>query len=578
MAEKSTANKNTQTKATPQNSWGEALQRLNNIIGAYSNLPQSAFYNAFSRAMANFAPVQHSRTLGINPLPCDYTKDDLGVFLRNPIGSENALQQVGAGLRWSAYPFNKLVLTYATIPTFKNYIMPKYLDKDTVNSDGFKREWRLVEKFRKALDIPAFGRKVTAQAMTYGKVFYALRTEIDKSHNSVKYAFWQQLPQKYCLIEGFNSVSGYTVAFDLTYFLQIGTDYTQFGELFLPFLNDFDAWTKDKTKIKNKDFKYASYNGVKEVAKVNAYQSDGDNSWKQTGQWCYWVSLPIDKVWTFDIDNSTAITASPLSGLFQTYAQQADYEAAQLSLILNPLIKIFTGEIPYNDRDNATIEDSYKLSVGGLNYFIALFDNLMRANQTAGAGMYAAPFQNIKSHSFEEAAGANDINQKFSVYAGSKSGTNGIIPIMERPTEKSVELSAKLEAQYAKNIYNTLEKVVNYVLRYEFSLNYDWEFSVFGDIYSDEVTRSECLKQIDKGNITAYIRLCALDDESLLDKVTEAEVVKSCGFLDLLSVPPTSFTQSGKSQPKSDTGGAPSKDQTQVEQTRIEKQVEVTEE
>lgn len=427
MAQKGTTKKNTQAKTTPQSSWDGVFQRLNNIIGAYSNLPQGAIYSALGRAVANFAPLQHSRTLGINPLPCDYTKDDLGAFLRNPIGNENALQQVGAGLRWSAYPFNKLILTYATIPTFKNYIMPKYLDKDTANSDSFKREWRLIEKFRKALDIPAFGRKVTAQAMTYGKVFYLLRSDIDKSHNAVRYAFWQQLPQRYCLIEGFNNISGYTIAFDLTYFYQMGTDYTQFGDLFLPFLNDFSEWTKDKTKIKNRDFRYASQNSAWENARINAYQSDGNNSWKQTGQWCYWVSLPIDKIWTFDIDNSTAIVASPLSGLFQTFAQQADYEAAQLSLIMNPLIKIFTGEVPYYKASEAKEDNGYRMTHEAMEYFMYVWQMLMQANNTSGTAMYLAPVENIKSHDYPEAAGANDISQKFSVYAGSKSGTNGLI-------------------------------------------------------------------------------------------------------------------------------------------------------
>lgn len=549
------------------------MQRLNNILGMYSGLPQGAMYSAFSRAIANFAPVQHGRTIGINPLPCDFTKEELGAFLRNPASSEYQLQQVGAGLRWSAYPFNKLVLSYASIPTFKNYVAPQYIDKDTLSNDNFKREWRLVEKIRKALDIQSFGRKVTAQAMTYGKVFYMLRTDIDKSHNSVRYAFWQQLPQKYCLIEGFNSVSVYTISFDLTYFYQFGTDYHQFGDLFEPFMLDFYKWREKEEVIKGK-YIYASIGGVQERFKIQAYQSNGDNSWKQAGQWCYWVSLPIDRVWTFEIDPSTAIAASPLSGLMQTFAQQADYEAAQLSLILNPLIKIFTGEIPYNDRENATKEDSYKLSVAGLEYFIEMFNQLMRQNQTAGAGMYAAPFQNIKSHSFEEAAGANEINQKFSLYAGSKSGTNGIIPMTDRPTEESVKTSAKLEARYATNIYNTLQSAVNYLLQEQLILSYDWDFKVFGDIYNDETTRANCLKQIDKGNTTAYLILCALDDSCLLDKLTEAQFVKASGFLDLLTVPPTSFTQSGNSQPKSDTGGAPTKTEQQKQEYHEEKQTQ----
>ena len=101
---------------------------------------------------------------------------------------------------------------------------------------------------------------------------------------------------------------------------------------------------------------------------------------------------------------------------------------------------------------------------------------------------------------------------------------------------------------------------------------------MFEDIYSYELTRSNALKQLDKGDIASWFILCALDNISLLDKVIMSKLVKSSGLLELQIPPQTAYTQSSKSQQKSDTGGAPSKDKTQVEETKIEKQVEVTEE
>ena len=40
-----------------------------------------------------------------------------------------------------------------------------------------------------------------------------------------------------------------------------------------------------------------------------------------------------------------------------TYAQQSDFENAQLALLLSPLIKILTGEIPYFSESNSRAED-----------------------------------------------------------------------------------------------------------------------------------------------------------------------------------------------------------------------------
>ncbi len=572
MATKKTSVNQTNT-TEKMSSYSKITERLNNIVSTYSGLPMSSIYSAFDRAVSsswnNLPSVQNSRVKSISPLPANITKEELGEFLRNPQNSELSLQQVSEGLKWTAYPFYKIIKSYQDIPTYKNYIIPKYLDENTLESESFKREFRLVEKIRENFNIPEIGHKVVGQALTQGKVFYIMRSDIDKSHNKVNTIFFQELPKAWSTIIGYNNISKYTISFNMMYFMQQGTDYRQFGDLFVPYINDFYNWWENKKAKRKEKYVYASYNNEKIEGQRDV--------WEQNGTWFYYVSLPIDRVWTFEIDDTTPIVASPLSGLLQTFSQQADYEAAQLSLILNPLIKIFTGEIPYYQSNNAKDDDGFRLSLGMMKYFVNLFYELMRANQTAGAGLYAAPLENIKSHDFQEAAGANDINQKFSIYSGSKSGTNGIIPLTERPTEESVKASQKLESKYPQCIYRTLEKMLDNLLD-NLNLNYSWKTHVFGDIYSDELTRSNALKQLDKGDIASWFVLCALDNISLLDKLVMSKLVKLSGLLELQIPPQTAYTQSSKSQQKSDTGGAPSKDKTQVEETKIEKQVEVTEE
>ena len=53
---------------------------------------------------------------------------------------------------------------------------------------------------------------------------------VDKSHNEVCHAFMQQLPSDWVKIVGFNNKSKYTVAFNLFYFLQPGTNPLQTKE------------------------------------------------------------------------------------------------------------------------------------------------------------------------------------------------------------------------------------------------------------------------------------------------------------------------------------------------------------
>ena len=367
MATKKTSVNKTNT-TEKMSSYYKITERLNNIVSTYSGLPMSSIYSAFDRAVSsswnNLPSVQNSRVKSISPLPANITKEELGEFLRNPQNSELSLQQVSEGLKWTAYPFYKIIKSYQDIPTYKNYIIPKYLDENTLESESFKREFRLVEKIRENFNIPEIGHKVVGQALTQGKVFYIMRSDIDKSHNKVNTIFFQELPKAWSTIIGYNNISKYTISFNMMYFMQQGTDYRQFGDLFAPYINDFCNWWENKKAKRKEKYVYASYNNEKIEGQRDV--------WEQNGTWFYYVSLPIDRVWTFEIDDTTPIVASPLSGLLQTFSQQADYEAAQLSLILNPLIKIFTGEIPYYQSNNAKDDDGFRLSLGMMKYFVNL--------------------------------------------------------------------------------------------------------------------------------------------------------------------------------------------------------------
>lgn len=558
-------------KATPkQSSYSAVIQKMNNIIGQYSSLPMDSIFSAFGRAFggywANQPSVQNSRLKMLNPLPCDYSKEELNQFLVNPQNSELPLQQVGEGLKWSNYSWYKLIKSYADMLQFHTMVLPQHATTDEIKSDGFKREYRLVNKVIKALKPREIGRKTAMQAGTQGKVFYVPRSSVDKSHNKINYFFMQPLPKQWCTIIGQNSVSEWTISFNLMYFMTPGTDYRQFGDLFEPYMSDFNDWlTADQRKAFKGKYIYASRNNAEFESEVKA--------WQQNGRWFYYVSLPIERVWTFEIDGSTAIVASPFSGLMQTFAQQADYEAAQLSLVLNPLIKIFTGEIPYYKSSEAKEDDGYRLSIGGRALFEALWNQLMVQNNTGGTAFFSAPVENIKSHDYGEAANANDVSNSFLTYSANKTGLNALIPITENPHQGVAEYSAKLEAQFAQRIYDTFSRMVNYILE-SLNLNYEWNVKFFGDIYSDELVRSHALKLIDKGDLYGWVLLSSLDDISIYERVNINQIVSDSGLMELLQVPQSAYTQSNKSQPKSDTGGAPQKDESAVEQTKIEKQTE----
>lgn len=558
-------------------SYTDIIKRFNEIVSAYSYIPKDGFYSAFERAgymFENQAQLQNQRIKAISTLPADYTKDEIGDMLRAPYGSEIPLRATSETLKWTAYPYFKIIKTYADIPTYHYYAKPLFMEEGDSKSKEFLREATLLEKLNRALSLKKNAHKIVGDAVTLGKVFYTLRVDVDKSHNKVNYAFMQQLPQDWCYIIGYNNVSGYTVSFDMMYFLQPGTDYRQFGDLFEPYVRDFNKMFEPPKS--DKKLVYAQYASVdcKGKTKLNFYPGNlepisagNPKVFQQNGRWMYYVSLPIEKVWTFEIDDTSPAVISPLSGLMLTYAQQSDYEAAQLSLLLNPLIKIFTGEIPYREA-GATTEDAYKLSLGGRQLFETLFTNLMIANNTGGAAFFSAPVENIKSHDYTASANANEISETFNRYGNEKAGLSGILPATDDVKASQVDASQKIESRFATAvIYPQFERMMNAVYQ-ELNLKYEWEFKMFGTIFTDDKIRENAMKSISNGDISAHFVLAALDDESWIDKLSMMRVIKQSGMLDLLIPPVTSYTM------KQETSNLPPQNKTEGMTDSLEKAID----
>ena len=78
---------------------------------------------------------------------------------------------------------------------------------------------------------------------------------------------------------------------------------------------------------------------------------------------------------------------------------------------------------------------------------------------------------------------------------------------------------------------------------------------MFGTIFTDEDIREQARKDLDKGDISAFFILSALDGHSWLEKVSMIKTISASGIMELLQVPQTAYTQSGKEngRPETDT-------------------------
>ena len=526
-----------------RSAYKETILKINSFLDTIG-----ASGNAVEYAKAWIDPsIQNDRIKNIGTLPIHYSKEDINLFLENAPNYERSLAQVSQSTRWTNYPYFKVAKSYADMLTYRHYSFPQFSSDEDFSSKGFEREYRLVDSLEKKFFNSLSPQGIAQQAMEEGKVFYVPRYDVDKSHNKINYAFLQRLPQNRTRIIGYNNVSRYTLSFDLMYFTQLGTDPKQFGDLFDPYLDDFYDFI-NSGNVKKNPKKYAYASGFKPSAealqKIKSKNNKSVEVWSQDGRWMYYVALPIDRVFTFEIDSSTPVVVSPLASLMLTFLQQHQYEACQLSLVTNPLIKIFTGEIPYRDENLTADDDEIRLSPGGRKLYEAYWNELMRLTNTGGTAMYSAPFQNIRSHDFPAAANANETSSSFLQYGMEKTGLTALIPVTDKPAQGTGVFSGKLEAQFPKAIYDCFTRMMESIYA-TLNLAFEWNFKMFGDIYNDGQTRQDAEKELAIGDMHQRFILAAMDGVSLLDKITMSKMAKALHYEDYLIPPQTAYTQGG---------------------------------
>lgn len=523
-------------------SYPAIFDRLRKLTAAYGDLPMDAVTGAFSRAYSaqaarNNPYIQNRRVKAISTLPVNTSKDQVAEMLTAPDGNEQGLRQVGHVLEWTAYPLFHTRKVYTELLTYHNYVAPEYVTEETAGREDFLREWQLVDKLRKTLNPQATAHEIAGQVIQEGKVFYYPRISIDKAHNKVNHAFLQQLPSDWTKIVGFNNVSKYTVAVNLMYFLQPGADPMQYGDLFTPYLDDFYAAAQRAPEGTGKRVIFASRNAVNLNALEQRRRKRGElagrpDVYYQNGKWFYWVTLPVEKVFTFEADDVSRNAISPLAGLYLSLVQMAQYEQIQLELVQNPLISLFTGEIPYKPKNDVTPEeDDYRLSNAGRRMFEELWYQMLAGSNTSGIGWFAAPVENIRMHQLAEAPSATKISSAGYSYAMNKAGLSAIVPTTEDPKAGIAQISLQIEGKFAETVYRGYERMMQAIFA-GLNLKYEWRFAMFGTL-ATEKDRMEAARQgMTLGILPQTMIYMAMNGLSLLDDMSLSNAVKASGVLD----------------------------------------------
>ena len=536
-------------------SYAEVFQRFRTLSEKYGGLSADRLITAFSNVTGipyerNNPYIQNRRVKQISSLPVDYSKDKVADMLVSPDNNEQPLRSVEHSLEVTAYPLFHLRKVYQDLLTYHSYTAPEFATDGESKDQAFWREWKLVEKLRKAMFPASEAHRIVGQCCQEGKIFYYPRYRVDKSHNKVEYAFMQQLPSDWSKVVGFNNKSKYTIAFNLFYFMQPGTDWRQFGDLFKPYISDFES-VLPAPKGVGKTVIYAS-DAAPDLNKFKKMANERDlfgepEVYYQNGRWFYWVTLPVDKVFTFEIDDVATNVISPFTGLFLNMIQLAQFEQIQLELVQNPLISVLVGEIPYREDRDATTSDPYKLSPTGRQYFETLWYQMLSLNNTSGIGFFLAPAENMKLHQLAETPSAMEISSNGYSYTMAKAGIAGIIPTNGDPKAGVATISLQIESRFAQTVYRCFERMMEVIFD-SMNLTYDWRFRMFGDIATDKQTLESVRSEMTLGLSQSVLIYNALYDRSIFDDLSVSAALINSGLFELRRPLMTSYSGFGNQQ------------------------------
>ena len=531
------------SKSSPQrpakswDSYSSLALTMMGITDKYRDIPVEEAYKAFVSAggysaMLQEPFVQNRRVKGYNTLPENVSKDDLVEMIQNPNDNERDLRAVSATLAATTKTYDIILQTYQDLLTYDWYIHPTYTP-DKVKLDTMKRDLFLAEKIAKSINPKQIGHEVVGKVMQYGKVFYTPRVSVDKSHNKVNYAFLQQLPEDYCKIVGFNNGPGkYTVAFNLMYFLEVGTDWKQFGDLFEPYIQILGEVVESRARyVYNTSGKSYSIN-VDKFNRIKASQTVGNPEWYVIGNtYYYWVNLPADKVITFEISDRTTAVVPPNTGLMVSMMSIPNYEAAQMEIVLNPLTSIMTGEIPMYDTKNIPNADPMAVSPSQRELFERFWYNMLNRNNTSGIGLYAAPFKNMKLQTISDTVSNTDVATTAVSDQIQKSGLAALIPSTNDPKVGVAQISAMINAAYPKIVYRTFERFFDDLFD-SLNLKTPLKFEMFGDIFSRKDELDLARQGMTLGILNDTLKYDAMNGLTILDDIAISDFVHESGILD----------------------------------------------
>lgn len=353
--------------------------------------------------------------------------------------------------------FSRTIQSYANSLAFDLQVIPvNVFTKEEYNSDEYKKDKKIVNDFLNKFDYRKEFRNIVQQLMLH-EVYYVWFRKTKWGNKGMKYAL-QTLPQERCLLTGYWE-KGLLFDFDMSYFLQAGTD-----------LNGYDpAFKKYYQRVFGDGEMYRDYRPT------NPFN-------KRDGTYAMWTQTsPQDGAWAFKFDTSNFNTTPFLAPYLKNAISNDEIQRLQYDKDMAEAYAILAGEIAtFDTAKSGTQTDQMVFKPSTLGGFMA------KAKQGLGNNvkLAALPTENLKWFQFTD-TNKDAYSDQLTTSAGVGTGISRVIYSTDRMSNAEVEAALNEVYQTMKPLYyqfgNFLEFFIN-----QFTKKYKFKFVFEGSTYSFE--------------------------------------------------------------------------------------------
>lgn len=474
--------------------------------------------------------LQNQRIKNLYTNARTYDKVNITEFLQNPGSHESELRSIAWANSSSQQIYYNILRRAGDIPNYNYFTIPELLESDEkYKEEDFNTEDGLVQDWLELFNIPNTFKTIGLEVKREGKSSYLLRNKFNGTGKNRKPCFCtlQKLPTDWIKITGKGQL-GYTVSFDMMYFMDIANSPKDFGEFFEL------AWEQMTTtgvvEINPKTSQYElNFNTAKSFVfnYKDVYYSSSIEVLRRGRQnnYLFWLRLPYDLCYTFGSDNSQPWVAPDTMGLMLKLQELTDYGQLAGLIASTPLTAVLTGEIETIPNPRAGKNESvYTPEV--LQGYMTQFNQATSTNVEA----WLWPAKNIKLQQLSTDVNSSEVLSEATQNFIESAGEGGLTICTDKPNVAQVTVAKQLAAAQQKYVTLQFENVMNFILQHKLGLKYKWKIRIWGDIFNNENDKKYLKEIVANGNIALLPKLMSAEGISMRDTKAITSYIESLGF------------------------------------------------